>query len=100
MTNPLDRKAIEKELFDKYKSGPLQGRRTRTFLRKMARDIVHGYEIGFRDGASGKPLTPPDAVQTSDISPMRQDIFHRAYTAYARGYKDGKRGGASWTFST
>lgn len=98
MTNPLDRKAIEKELFDKYKSGPLQSRKTRTFLRKIARDIVHSYEIGIRDGTSGKPLIPLEEMQTSGISPMRQDIYRRAYTAYVHGYKDGKRGGANWTF--
>ena len=91
--NQFDRKSVEKDLFATYKNGTaLQGRRTRTFLRKIARDIEHSYEIGRRDGIAGKPLVPLDPLQSPDDPPMKQDIFRRVHAAYRAGHMAGTQG--------
>ena len=86
---------MEKVLLATYKNGTnLQGRRTRTYLRKMARYIEHAWEIGFRDGVSGKPLIPWKDLQTAqaaDDSPMERDMYRRAYAAYSSGHRAGTK---------
>jgi len=87
--NPFDHKAVERVLFAAYKRGPMQGRRTRTFLRKMARHIEHAYEIGYRDGAAGNPLISREALYKQDESLLKQDMHRRAYVAYQSGHRAG-----------
>lgn len=85
--NPFNCKEMEKVLFDAYKAGALQGRKTRTFLRRMARHIEHSYEIGHRDGVEGRTMIQPEEVPTlHPDSPMMCGIQKRVYVAYASGY--------------
>lgn len=85
--NPFDQKMVERQLFAAYKNG--MGRRARTFLRRMARDICHGWEIGYRDGLAGKPLILRDELPQADSNPMRRGIFDRTYAAYSCGHRAG-----------
>lgn len=87
--NPFDRKLVEKALFAAHKNGELKNRRTRSFLRKMARSIEKAWEIGYRDGAAGKPLAQQESLPEDAASPLRRDIFHRVYVAYSSGYRAG-----------
>jgi len=67
-------------------------RRCRTFLRKMARNIEHGYCIGYKAGLEGESLIPWESLQqdTGD-SPMGRDMHYRAYAAYCSGHKAGRQ---------
>lgn len=84
--NPFNHKDMEKVLFATFKRHLPQGRRTRSFLRKQARNIEHGYEIGRRDALAGKPLVSLEALQKPDDSPLQRDMVRRAYAAYLAGY--------------
>lgn len=77
-------------LFAKYKNGQSKGRKTRTFLRKAARWIEHGYKIGKRDGASGKALVPFDVLMKdcSDRA-FTREILEFTYLAYCAGHSEG-----------
>ena len=70
-------------------------RRLRTYLRKAARDIEHGYIIGKRDAQAGKPrvqaLEIPELTGCAQ-SEMRHDLYRRTYAAYVSGYKAGRMG--------
>lgn len=86
----FDRKSVEKELFVAYKTGDLKGRRTRSFLRKMARHVEHAYEIGIRDAKLKKPMIPEEAIPVAENeSAMGRDLLHRSYLAYRDGYAAG-----------
>lgn len=94
MESKFDRKEIEKFLFAAYKNDTRLPRRvTRKYLRKQARNIEHGYKIGFRDAAAGKTLVPREDLPDGDNSRV-QGIFNMAYTAYREGYEAGAKGGA------
>lgn len=82
---------MEIELFSTYKRGALQSRKTRTFLRKMARYIEHAHEIGQRDAADGKPPVPLEDLGDPNDSPMMRDLCNRAHDAYCAGYADGRK---------
>jgi len=88
--NPFNHEDVERNLFNTYKHGPLQGRRTRTFLRKMARYVEHSYEIGYRDAAAEKPLIPQEDLHEPTEFPLKKDLYQLAYAAYESGYRDGK----------
>lgn len=85
--NPFSHKSVEKVLFSIYMPHAEDKRRTRKYLRKMARHIEHGFEIGCRDGAAGKPLISLEDLQRPDDSPMKRDIIRQAYAAYWSGYQ-------------
>lgn len=89
----FDRKSVEKDLFDAYKTGDLKGRRTRSFLRKMARHVEHAYEIGIRDAIAQKPMIQPEELSgLASDSPLERGIFRRVYDAYSAGYQSGREG--------
>lgn len=88
--NSFDRKTVEKELLTVYMPAASNKRRTRTYLRKQARNIERGFEIGFRDGQNGKPLVPLNVILNPNDSPLTLGISRLAYEAYQRGYQLGK----------
>lgn len=84
--NPFDRKYVEKMLFAQFMPGATDKRKTRTFLRKMARHIEKAYQIGVRDGEAGERLITLSELQRPDESPMMRTIGRYAHTAYQSGY--------------
>lgn len=56
----------------------------------MARHIEKAWEIGYRDGAAGKPLvTQKELSGMSDDSPLLREMGRRAYVAYQAGHRVG-----------
>jgi len=89
--NPFNHKRVEKVLFSLYKPEASDKRRTRSYMRRMARHIEHAYTIGRRDGAAGKPLIPWEPSQIPTDSPLTLDMCHMAHVAYCSGYREGAR---------
>lgn len=87
--NPFYYKDVEKELRSTFKDRLPPGRRTRSYLRRQARNIEHAYEIGHRDGLAGKALIPLEELQKGDDSPLAALMMQRAYLAYCTGYRCG-----------
>lgn len=87
--NPFNRKCVEKMLFAQFMSGAENKRRTRSFLRGIARDIEHAYQIGVRDGKAGERFIALSELQKPDESPMMRTIGRYAHTAYQSGYLSG-----------
>ena len=88
--NQFNHEHMEKILFPIYMPSSPDKRRTRKYLRKMARHIEKAWEVGCRDGMSGKPLVPLAALPgMSDDSPLLRGIGRRAYVAYQAGYRVG-----------
>ncbi len=89
MKNPFDHKTVEKLLFAHYAPRG-KDRRTRTFLRKMARHISHAYEIGYREGLAGKEPAGEKAVMDSvQGSQLVREMSRRAYMTYRTGFNVG-----------
>lgn len=87
--NPFDRKYVEKMLFAQFMPAAVNKRKTRSFLRGMARQIEHGYRIGVKDGEAGNRLIELEELQKPDESPMARTMLRYAYTAYRSGYQAG-----------
>lgn len=87
--NPFNHKYMEKVLFAAFKHRLPAGRRTRSYLRQQARNIEHGYEIGYRDGQAGKELVPIEDLLSSEDSGLTANMMRRAYVAYRAGYRLG-----------
>lgn len=88
--NPFNHKYVEKVLFPIYMPSSPDKRRTRKYLRKMARHIEKAWLLGRSDGAAGKPLIPLAALPgTSDDSPLVRGMAQRAYVAYQAGHRVG-----------
>ena len=77
-------------MFPIYMPSSPDKRRTRKYLRKMARHIEKAWEIGYRDGVAGKPLVPQKELPgMSDDSPLLREMGRRAYVAYQAGHRVG-----------
>lgn len=87
--NPFNRKYVEKMLLSQFMPGAGNKRKTRSFLRGIARDIEHAYQIGVRDGESGERKIALSELQKPDESPMMRTIGRYAHTAYKFGYQTG-----------
>lgn len=91
--NPFSHKYVEKILFQIYMPSSPDKRRTRKYLRKMARHIEKAWEIGRRDGAAGKPFVLlGELPEMSDGSPLLREMGRRAYVAYQAGRRAGCEG--------
>lgn len=93
--NPFNHKYVEKMLFAQFMPGAANKRKTRSFLRGIARDIERAYRIGVKDGESGKRLVDLSELQQPDESPAMRAIGRYAYTAYQSGYQAADREAAS-----
>lgn len=87
--NPFDRKYVEKMLFAQFMPAVVNKRKTRSFLRGIARDIERAYRIGVKDGESGRRLVDLSELQKPDESPMMRTIGRYVHTAYRSGYQAG-----------
>lgn len=87
--HPFNRKYVERMLFAQFMPGAENKRKTRSFLRGIARDIERAYQIGVRDGEAGEHFIALSELQKPDESPMMRTIGRYAHTAYRSGYQAG-----------
>lgn len=87
--HPFNRKYVEKMLLAQFMPGAADKRKMRSFLRGIARDIEHAYQIGVRNGEAGERFIALSELQKPDESPMMRTIGRYAHTAYRSGYQAG-----------
>lgn len=87
--NPFNRKTMEKVLFATFKHQLPPGRLTRLYLKRQAKNIQHGFEIGYQDGLEGKALVSLEELQDGSDSPLAANMIRRAFVAYHTGYQRG-----------
>ena len=77
--------------FAQFMPAAVNKRKTRSFLREMARYIEKAYQIGAKDGEAGKRSIALAELQKPDESPMMRTIGRYAHTAYQSGYQAAER---------
>lgn len=87
--NPFNRKYVEKMLFAQFMSRAADKRKTRSFLREMARYIEKAYQIGVKDGEARRRFVSLSELQKPNESPMMRTIGRYTHTAYRSGYQAG-----------